>query len=95
MKLDIKRTVLVGFAFMAISSFWQMYDAVMPKILTNTFHIEEIASGAIIQFSGSYIWLFLYSAICVALAFVTMSVVRHGDTKIEVKRRLEAFDVED
>ncbi len=57
--------------------------------------ITPILSGAIIQFSGSYIWLFLYSAICVALAFVTMSAVRHGDTKIEAKRGLEAFDVED
>ncbi len=47
MKLDTKRTVLVGFAFLAISSFWQMYDAIMPKILTNTFNIEEIFSGAI------------------------------------------------
>ncbi len=47
MKLNIKRTVLIGFAFMAISSFWQMYDAVMPKMLTNTFGIEELYTGMI------------------------------------------------
>ena len=47
MKLNIKRTVLIGFAFMAISSFWQMYDAVMPKMLTNTFGIEELYTGMV------------------------------------------------
>lgn len=31
----------------------------------------------------------------VALAFVTMSFVKHGDNKIEAKKGLEAFDVED
>lgn len=36
MKLDVKRTILVGFAFFSISAFWQMYDSVVPLILTNT-----------------------------------------------------------
>ena len=26
MKLDTKRTVLVGFAFLSICAFWQMYN---------------------------------------------------------------------
>ena len=30
MKLNTKRTVLVGFAFLAISAFWQMYDNLVP-----------------------------------------------------------------
>ena len=33
MKLDTKRTVLVGFAFLSICAFWQMYDNLVPKIL--------------------------------------------------------------
>ena len=47
MKLNIKTTVLVGFDFMAIFSFWQMYDGIIPKILTETFHISESVSGYI------------------------------------------------
>ncbi len=47
MKLDNKRTVLVGLAFLSICAFWQMYDNVVPLILTNTFHLNETFSGAI------------------------------------------------
>lgn len=45
MKLNYKRTFLVGLAFLSISAFWQMYDGVIPKILTNTFHLGESVSG--------------------------------------------------
>ncbi len=47
MKLNHKRTVLVGLAFLSICAFWQMYDSVVPKILTETFHLNETFSGAI------------------------------------------------
>lgn len=47
MKLDTKRAVLVGFAFLSICAFWQMYDNLVPLILTNTFHLNETISGAI------------------------------------------------
>ena len=47
MKLDTKRTILVGFAFLSICAFWQMYDNLVPLILTNTFHLNETISGAI------------------------------------------------
>ncbi|MBE6732461.1 MAG: SLC45 family MFS transporter [Ruminococcaceae bacterium] len=47
MKLNTKRTVLVGFAFLAISAFWQMYDSLVPMILTGTFKISETVSGTI------------------------------------------------
>ena len=47
MKLDKKRTFLVGFAFLAIMAFWQMYDAVIPKILVNTFNVSETITGFI------------------------------------------------
>jgi predicted MFS family arabinose efflux permease len=39
--------------------------------------------------------LFIYSAVAVGIAFVTMLFVKHGDNKIEAKTGLEAFDVED
>ena len=47
MKLNTKRTVLVGFAFLAISAFWQMYDNLIPLILTNTFQLNETVTGVI------------------------------------------------
>lgn len=47
MKLNNKRTILVGLAFLSICSFWQMYDSVVPLILSKTFHLNETFSGAI------------------------------------------------
>ena len=47
MKLNTKRTFIVGLAFLSICAFWQMYDNVVPLILTNTFHLNETYSGAI------------------------------------------------
>ena len=47
MKLNYRRTFLVGLAFLSISAFWQMYDGITPKILTGTFNISETLSGAI------------------------------------------------
>ena len=47
MKLDTKQTVKVGFAFLSICAFWQMYNSVIPLMLTNTFHLNESISGVI------------------------------------------------
>lgn len=47
MKLNVKRTFFVGFAFMSICAFWQLYDNVIPLILKNTFHLGDTVSGAI------------------------------------------------
>ena len=47
MKLNSKRTILVGLAFLSICAFWQMYDSIVPLILTKTFHMNETFSGAI------------------------------------------------
>ena len=47
MKLNYKRTILVGFAFFLISAFWQAYDATVPVILTNKFGMSQFWSGAI------------------------------------------------
>ncbi len=47
MKLNIKRTFLVGFAFMSVCTFWQVYDNVIPLILKNHFGIGDTVSGAI------------------------------------------------
>ena len=47
MKLNNKRTILVGLAFLSICAFWQMYDNVVPLILRNTFHLDESLTGMI------------------------------------------------
>jgi len=47
MKLNYKRTILVGFAFFLISAFWQAYDATIPMILTNKFGMSQTWSGVI------------------------------------------------
>lgn len=47
MKLNTRRTVLVGLAFMSICAFWQLYDNVVPLILKYTFGMEDGPSGII------------------------------------------------
>ncbi len=47
LKLNTGQTVRVGFAFLAILAFWQMYNNVIPLMLTKTFHMDKSVSGAI------------------------------------------------
>ena len=58
MKLDTKRTFLVGFAFLAITAFWQMYDGLIPKMLSETFNLSPTISG-IIMAADNVLALFL------------------------------------
>ena len=46
-KLNSKRTILVGLAFLSISAFWQMYDNVVPLVLRETFGMDESLTGVI------------------------------------------------
>lgn len=47
MKLNYKKTIFVGFAFFLISAFWQAYDTIIPKILTDKFGMSQGFSGVI------------------------------------------------
>lgn len=49
MKLNYKRTLLVGFAFFLISTFWQAYDTIVPLMLTNKFGLNQTISGFIMS----------------------------------------------
>ena len=49
MKLNYKRTILIGLAFMSISAFWQMYDNEISKMLQYTFGIRETVVGVIMS----------------------------------------------
>ena len=47
MKLNYKRTVLVGFAFFLICAFWQVYDVTIAMTLTSKFGLSQTASGIV------------------------------------------------
>lgn len=47
MKLNYKRTFLIGLAFLSISAFWGMYDNIIPLILQNTFGLGETITGVL------------------------------------------------
>ena len=49
MKLNYKRTILVGFAFFLISAFWTAYDAIVPLTLTNHFGLPQSISGVVMS----------------------------------------------
>ncbi len=47
MKLNYKRTFLIGFAFFSICTFWQMYDPTIQIMLKDTFHLSDTVIGII------------------------------------------------
>jgi len=47
MKMNTKRTYIVGLAFMSICAFWQLYDNIIPLILKNTFDMPDSIAGVI------------------------------------------------
>ncbi|MBE6789330.1 MAG: SLC45 family MFS transporter [Ruminococcaceae bacterium] len=49
MKLNYKRTILIGLAFMGILAFWQFYDQVIPYLLENTFGLSTFTANAIMS----------------------------------------------
>ena len=56
--------------------------------------ITPIVAGTLLRNVG-YWTLFPYAAAFVALSFVTMLFVKHGDSKLITKKGLESFDVDD
>lgn len=46
MKLNYKRTTLIGLAFMSILAFWQFYDQVIPYILESKFELSTFTANA-------------------------------------------------
>lgn len=47
MKLNYKRTIVVGLGFFSICAFWQLYDHVVPLMLRYTFGIGDTVSGIV------------------------------------------------
>lgn len=69
---------------------WYYTASMSAQILT------PVLSGAIMDIAGNMLPLFPYAFVCVALAFVTMFFVKHGDSKpMPAKSVLENFDIDD
>ena len=49
MKLNTRRTFLVGLAFLSICAFWQVYDSLVPLMLKNTFRMGDTQAGFIMS----------------------------------------------
>jgi len=47
MKLNVRKTIYVGIAFLIISMFWQVYDNIIVKMLVNTFGLNQFWSGVV------------------------------------------------
>ncbi len=54
MKLNYKRTFFVGFAFFLICTFWQAYDTIVPKILTDKFGLGQTWSGVVMAMDNIF-----------------------------------------
>ncbi|MDY0064413.1 MAG: MFS transporter [Bacilli bacterium] len=48
MKLNAKKTIYVGLAFLIISMFWQVYDNVIAKMLIESYGFDQFWSGVIL-----------------------------------------------
>lgn len=48
MKLNYRRTFLIGLAFLSISAFWQLYDGIVSLMLKNTFNFGDALTGFIL-----------------------------------------------
>ncbi len=54
MKLNTKKTIFVGLAFLIICMFWQVYDNVVAKMLINTFGLNQTWSGVILALDNVF-----------------------------------------
>lgn len=53
-KLDYRSVALVSLPFMGMISFWQVYDGIVPKILTDTFGLSDTLTGAVMALDNVF-----------------------------------------
>lgn len=53
-RLDVKSVALVSLPFMGMISFWQVYDGIVPKILTDTFGLSDTLTGAVMALDNVF-----------------------------------------
>ena len=54
MKLNNKRIIYIGFIFLLIQMFWQVYDNVIAKILVDSFGLSNTASGVVMALDNAF-----------------------------------------
>ncbi len=54
MKLNYKRTLLIGLVFLSITAFWTFYENEIPKILKYSFGLGETVTGAIMALDNVF-----------------------------------------
>ena len=54
MKLQTKKVIFVGLAFLIISMFWQVYDNVISKMLINSFGLNQTWSGIVMALDNVF-----------------------------------------
>ncbi len=59
MKLNYKRTIITGLAFMAISGFWALYDTILPLILFKSFHLSDVWIGVVMAMDNVFALILL------------------------------------
>ena len=53
-KLDNRTIALASLPFMGMISFWQVYDGIVPKMLTGTFGLSNSLTGAIMAIDNVF-----------------------------------------
>lgn len=59
MKLNVRKTIYVGIAFLIISLFWQVYDNIIAKMLINSFGLNQTWSGVVMALDNALALLLL------------------------------------
>ena len=54
MKLNTKKVIYVGLAFLIICMFWQVYDNVISKMLINSFGLNQTWSGLVMALDNVF-----------------------------------------
>ena len=53
-RLDYKSVALASLPFMGMISFWQVYDGIVPKMLTNTFGLSNTVTGMVMAIDNVF-----------------------------------------
>ena len=53
-KLDYKAVALASLPFMGMISFWQVFDGIVPKMLVNTFGLDNTVTGAVMAIDNVF-----------------------------------------
>ena len=53
-RLDYKAVALASLPFMGMISFWQVFDGIVPKMLVNTFGLDNTVTGAVMAIDNVF-----------------------------------------